>query len=388
MTTNTIQDNSKNIIPVVFESQKTDYNIVFDSIDNINEYIDLSIYSSICVITDDNLKQLHWLDRLTMTLQKSYFNKINNVIIPSGENHKNLKTLNLIWLEFEKLNVNKQSLVINLGGGVINDIGIMASSLWLGRIDFVQIPSSLWAMIDSSVDNKPKLNFGDVKNTIGISREPKIVIIHTELLITLPEKQLKLGLSLAVKNGLINDYNQWTQLQELSDSIDLESDSIFNQLQSKLDLTQLIRNSIQIKTDIVLQDPTQKDIGKTLDFGNSLSECFESIASESDQKLLRGESLSLGIIYESRISYLMGNLSYSDVYLIKTTLENFGLPVNVWDYDWANQNGFIEKIKELLTKNKNRQWNQINWSLLKTIGNCEYNQLIPDTITIEDILSN
>ena len=388
MTTNTIQDNSKNIIPVVLDTQKTDYNIVFDSIDSINEYIDLSIYSSICVITDDNLKQLHWLDRLTMTLQKSYFNKINNVIIPSGENHKNLKTLNLIWLEFEKLNVNKQSLVINLGGGVINDIGIMASSLWLGRIDFVQIPSSLWAMIDSSVDNKPKLNFGDVKNTIGISSEPKIVIIHTELLNTLPEKQLRSGLSLVVKNGLINDYNQWTQLQELSDSIDLESDSIFNQLQSKLDLTQLIRNSIQIKTDIVLQDPTQKDIGKTLDFGNSLSECFESIASESDQKLLRGESLSLGIIYESRISYLMGNLSYSDVYLIKTTLENFGLPVNVWDYDWANQNGFIEKIKELLTKNKNRQWNQINWSLLKTIGNCEYNQLIPDTITIEDILSN
>ena len=138
MTTNITQENSSKIsskiITVVFESQKTDYNIVFDSIDNINEYIDLSIYSSICVITDDNLKQLHWLDRLTMTLQKTYFNKINNVIISSGENHKNLKTLNLIWLEFEKLNVDKQSLVINLGGGIINDIGIMASSLWLSGI--------------------------------------------------------------------------------------------------------------------------------------------------------------------------------------------------------------------------------------------------------------
>ena len=296
MTTNTIQDNSKNIIPVVFESQKTDYNIVFDSIDNINEYIDLSIYSSICVITDDNLRQLHWLDRLTMTLQKTYFNKINNVIISSGENHKNFETVSLVFSEFNKLNVNKQSLVINLGGGIINDIGAMASSLWLNGIDFVQIPSSLWAMIDSSVDNKPKLNFGDVKNTIGISREPKIVIIHTELLNTLPEKQLRSGLSLAVKNGLINDFNHWTQLQQLSDSIDLKSDSIFNQLQSKLDLTQLIRDSIQIKTDIVLQDPTQKDIGKILNFGNSLSECFELIASESDQKLLRGESLSLGIV--------------------------------------------------------------------------------------------
>ena len=388
MTTNTTQENSSKIISVVFESQKTDYKIAFDSIDNINEYIDLSIYCSICIITDNNLKQLHWLDRLTTTLQKKYSNKIDTIVIESGRNHKNFETVSSVFSEFNKLNVNKQSLVINFGGGIINDIGAMASSLWLGGIDFVQIPSSLWAMIDESVNNKSKLNFGDVKNTIGISSEPKIVIIHTELLKTLPEKQLKSGLSLAIKNGLINDYNQWTQLQELSDSIDLESDSIFNQLQSKLDLTQLIRDSIQIKTDIISQDPTQKDIGKTLDFGNSLSECFESIASESDQKLLCGESLSLGIVYEARISYLMGNLSYSDVYLIKTTLENFGLPVNVWDYDWANQNGFVDKVKELLTKNKNKQWNQISWSLLKTIGNCEYNQLIPDTITIEDILNN
>ena len=90
----------------------------------------------------------------------------------------------------------------------------------------------------------------------------------------------------------------------------------------------------------------------------------------------------------SVVSLCLLELCYSDVYLIKTTLENFGLPVNVWDYDWANQNGFIKKIKELLIKNKNQQWNQINWSLLKTIGNCEYNQLIPDTITLEGILNN
>ena len=388
MTTNATQENSSKIIPVVFENQKTDYKIVFDSINKINEYIDLGIYRSICVITDNNLKQLHWLDRLTMALQKNYLNKIDTIVIESGGNHKNFETVGSVLSEFNKLNIDKQSLVINFGGGVINNIGAMASSLWLGGIDFVQIPSTLWAMIDGSVGNELSVDFGDTKNAIRSSKQPKIVLIHTELLNTLPEKQLKSGLSLAVKNGLINDFNHWTQLQELSDSIDLESDPIFNQLQSKLDLTQLIRDSIQIKTDIISQDPTQKDIGKTLDFGNSLSECFESIASESDQKLLRGESLSLGIVYEARISYLMGNLSYSDVYLIKTTLENFGLPVNVWNYDWANKNGFIEKIKELLIKNKNKQWNQINWLLLKTIGNCEYNQLIPDTITIEDILNN
>ena len=380
--------NKNNLIFVSYENQKTNCNIVFDSIDKISEYIDLSIYSSICVITDDNLKQLHWLDKLILTLQKNYSNKIDSIILESEKINGNFETVALVLSEFEKLNVDKQSLIISLGGGVINNIGGMVNSLWLGGIDFVQIPSSLWSMIDGSIGGELSVDFGDTKNAIKIAKKAKMVLIDTELLSTLPEKQLKSGLSLLVKNGLINDYNQWTQLQELSDSIDLESDSIFNQLQSKLDLTQLIRNSIQIKTDIVLQDPTQKDIGKTLDFGNSLSECFESIANESDQKLLRGESLSLGIIYESRISYLMGNLSYSDVYLIKTTLENFGLPVNVWAYDWTNQNGFVNKVKELLTKNKNKQWNQINWSLLKTIGNCEYNQLIPDTITIEDILNN
>src|SRR5690606_23930895 len=163
----------------------------------------------------------------------------------------------------------RKSMLINLGGGVISDIGGFVACTFKRGIDFINVPTTLLAMVDASIGGKNGVDLGNLKNQIGIIREPKAVLVLPEFLETLPSNEMRSGLAEMLKHGLIYDKNYWNQFKNLSN---LNTD----------DLNNLIHQSIQIKNNIVSEDLTENGIRKALNFGHTLGHAIESYFLEND----------------------------------------------------------------------------------------------------------
>ena len=244
---------------------------------------DFSSYNQLAVLVDENTKRCC----LPVFLKATNIDAIL-IEIPSGEEHKNLENCQLIWNELSTHHFDRNSLLINLGGGVIGDMGGFAASTYKRGIDFIQIPTSLLAMADASIGGKLGIDFAYLKNQIGLFNNPKAVLINPFFLNSLPKNQLLSGFAEVVKHALITDKYFWKEIKKTP----LE----------KMNWKSIIYQSLMIKNDIVTQDPLEKGERKKLNFGHTFGHAIESFYLEQGKPILHGEAISLGMILESNLS--------------------------------------------------------------------------------------
>lgn len=342
---------------LMMQIQSTSYPIVFgnSSYEVLSQFINQNNYSKIVVVVDDNTSKF-CLNTVLQWLAVSVDFEI--IEIEHGEENKNLNTCSEIWQSLIDLEVDRKALLLNIGGGVVCDLGGFVASTYKRGIDFINIPTSLLAMVDASVGSKTGIDFGGLKNMIGTFYEPKMVLIDVHFLETLPANQMRSGLAEMFKHGLIADSSYWNQLKNLSD---LTTD----------DLELLIYHSVSIKNEIVLQDPLEKNIRKLLNFGHTLGHVIEthSLNQKDSEPLLHGEAIAIGMILEAFISYKKGLLTQNSYLEIKENLNLMFKPIVFTEND-------IEICTHLLIHDKKNENGKVQFTLLNSIGRGVINEVV------------
>lgn len=273
--------------------------------------------------------------------------------VESGEENKEIDTCVQLWAVMSEMGGDRHSVLINLGGGVLTDMGGFVASTFLRGIDFINIPTTLLAMVDASVGGKTGVNRAGLKNQIGLFRTAALTLIDVDFLDTLPANQMRSGLAEMLKHGLIADKNYWNKLQNLT-SLNYE------------DLETLIRKSIEIKTEITDLDTEEKGLRKILNFGHTLGHAIESYFLEQSDKtsLLHGEAIAIGMILESYLSYKICGLPEPELIEIKETILHTFTKTEFLKAD-------IEAVKSLLKYDKKNESGSVNFVLLSQIGKAE-----------------
>jgi 3-dehydroquinate synthase len=352
--------------------QSNTYTIYFNetSFLYLENLLQPNVYSKIFVLVDENTNEQclpYFLSNLPTEIE------IEIIEIEAGEENKNMYTCIDLWHTLIDLEADRKSILLNLGGGVITDIGGFVASTFKRGIDFINIPTTLLAMVDASVGGKTGVDLGNLKNQIGVINEPKSVVILTKFLETLPSNQMRSGLAEMLKHGLIYDKLYWDKLKNLNN---LNTD----------DLDVLIKQSIEIKNKIVSQDLKENGIRKALNFGHTLGHAIESYFLESEDKkqLLHGEAIAVGMILESHISYQSNLISKDDFAEIKYII------TDIFEKILFNESD-IQNIMNLLIFDKKNEFGNVQFTLLNKIGESKINQIVDESLILlafEDYFKN
>jgi 3-dehydroquinate synthase len=312
-------------------------------------------YSKILCIFDENLK----IERVKKTL-----GQLNVVKLPIKANDKNktLEQISKIWKELYANNFDRHSLIINIGGGVVCDIGGFAASTYMRGIPFIQIPTTLLAQVDASIGGKTGINFLGGKNIIGTFQQPIAVIIDIAYLETLPKRELISGYAEVIKHGIISGEEHFKQFTSKKVT-QYEKEELIN----------IIEQSCLIKKQIVEADSQENRERKILNLGHTVGHAIESLSHNTDNPLLHGEAVSIGIVAECDIAEQIGLLSHKTSKEIQAMLEKQYLPVKTKDIK-------EEDIYQLTTKDKKNKNGQIRWVLPKQFGNILYDQVVTEKI--------
>jgi 3-dehydroquinate synthase len=322
------------------------YPIFFDnSINELVKFIEQGKYSRFFILTDENTVQ-HCLPAVKEKLD--HLDNYDLIEINAGEESKDIDFCIGIWKMLIDFGADRKSLMINLGGGVISDLGGFAASTFKRGIDFVHVPTTLLSQVDASVGGKTGIDIDSIKNIIGTFTQPKAVFINYEFLNTLPKRQILSGLAEMLKHGLICDAAYWEQLQ-------------------KSDLThpaaQLIYRSVEIKNAVVIEDPKETGIRKSLNFGHTVGHAVEtySLLNDEGDHLSHGEAIAIGMICETWLSHKKIGLSLAQLNEIVKVIS--GLYPKYKIEESAN-----EELYALMQKDKKNQNGKINCTLLTHIG--------------------
>ncbi len=313
----------------------------------LNEHIKKSRYSAIFILVDENTHQ-YCLPKLMSKLAVTI--SVKTIKIKAGEQYKNMETCLSVWRELSQLGADGKSLLINLGGGVVTDLGGFTASTFKRGIDFINIPTTLLGIVDASIGGKTGVNVDGLKNEIGVIKQPKLIVADGHYLETLSERHIKNGFAEMLKHGLIADKKYWEELSKLS-NLKIEN------------LERFIQKSIEIKNDIVLQDPTEQNLRKTLNFGHTLGHAIESYFLEEKnlETLLHGEAIAIGLILEGFISTELENFPKEQLHQIKSVVSRFFSTIIFSKED-------IQHIITLVKHDKKNSYGKTNVVLLKTIG--------------------
>ena len=327
----------------------------------LNSHLKATKYSNLFIITDSNTNE-YCLHKFLPYLETDL--TIEIIEFEAGEINKNIDTCIEIWKVLTELGADRKSLVINLGGGVVTDLGGFVASTFKRGVDFINIPTTLLSMVDASVGGKTGVDLGNLKNQIGVINVPTMVLIDTQYLETVPQNELRSGLAEMLKHGLIFDKNYWEQFLDIS-TIDF----------SDLDL--LIHRSVVIKNEIVMQDPTEKNIRKALNFGHTLGHAIESYFLENENKttLLHGEAIAVGMILESFISWQKKLITEIEDRQIKLAINAIYEAVQIDEND-------LQPIMDLLIHDKKNEFGTIQFALIDGIGSIKINQLVENELIL------
>jgi 3-dehydroquinate synthase len=330
--------------------------------EGLNTFLKENSYSSLFIIVDSNTNE-HCIPKFLPLLETDL--KIEIIEFEPGEPNKNIETCVEIWNVLTELGADRKTLVINLGGGVVTDLGGFVSSTFKRGIDFIHIPTTLLSMVDASVGGKNGVDLGNLKNQIGVINTPKMVLIDTQYLDTLPQNEMRSGLAEMLKHGLIYDKVYWEHFLDLK-AIDFA------------DFDNLIYRSVIIKNEIVMQDPTEKNIRKALNFGHTLGHAIESYFLENENKttLLHGEAIAIGMILESFISLDKKLISQDEYSQIKAVIKGIYEEVIIEELD-------INPILELLIHDKKNEYGKIQFALIEGIGKIKINQLVENELILK-----
>lgn len=341
-----------------------DYAVIFnkEGFTALNNILNTNNYSSIFVIVDSTTEEACLPSFLTELTTET---PIEVISIEPGENNKHIETCLGVWNALSELNADRKSIILNLGGGVVTDLGGFVASTYRRGIDFINIPTSLLSMVDASVGGKNGVDLGHLKNQIGVINTPKLVLINTLFLDTLSTIELRSGLAEMLKHGLIRDRKHWDKLTNLKDF-------------TLNDLDELIHESVTIKKNVVEIDPFEQKERKTLNFGHTLGHAIESyfLTNPEKERLLHGEAIAIGMILACYISSKQCGFKTEDLNDIKVYLVKLYGQVNFTKTD-------IKAIIDLLKFDKKNEHGKINFVLLEDIAkpkiNCQVeNELIYD----------
>lgn len=307
-------------------------------------------YSQLFVIVDENTEQ-HCLPLLQ---EKTGLDNLQRIRISAGELHKNIDTCQFIWRSMMQANADRKALTINLGGGVIGDMGGFCAATFKRGMDFVQVPTTLLSQVDASIGGKLGIDFQDVKNSVGLFANPQAVFIDPSFLQTLSQREVRSGFAEIIKHALIADLDQWKTLLAQPDL-------------SAIDWSALIVPSLKIKQKIVEQDPFERGLRKALNFGHTIGHAVESHALTSPEPLLHGEAIAIGMIAELYLSHQQLGLPMA------STRQATQFLLSRYDRYIPDADA-TQRLIALMYNDKKNEGGQINFSLLPQLGQVEVNQ--------------
>lgn len=281
------------------------------------------------------------------------------IVIGSTDVHKNLETLSLVWKSLGEGGATRHSCLINLGGGMVTDLGGFAAATFKRGIDFINIPTTLLAMVDASVGGKTGINFNGLKNEIGAFCEAHCVILNTTFLKTLDADNIRSGYAEMLKHGLISTERMWAELVSFP-LAELPNPQYLYQLQ------RMVADSVKVKEHVVNVDPRENGIRKALNFGHTFGHAFESWALKHNP-ILHGYAVAFGMVCELYLSAIKTNFPSDKMrQTVAFIKENYGtLNITCDDY---------EELIELMTHDKKNKAGVINFTLLGGIGDVKINK--------------
>lgn len=322
-----------------------------DSYETLAKILKLDAESgcSFFILVDENTHQ-NCLPQLITNVEALISAEI--IEIDSGEENKTLETCIQLWEALTELGADRHSVLINLGGGVITDMGGFVAATYKRGIRFYNIPTTLLAQVDASTGSKTGVDLGGLKNQVGVFADPQAVYINPGFLRTLPNEQLQSGFGEIIKHALIADKSYWTLIKK---AFYYEVENWGN----------LIKPSLNIKSSIVIKDPTERGPRKLLNFGHTIGHALETYALENKRPLLHGQAVALGMLAEAWLSTQLTGLSEDEFNEIQIViLSNF----DIFQFEESN----FERIIELMGHDKKNVSGQVRLTFLNQIGKGVY----------------
>ncbi|MBR4829222.1 MAG: 3-dehydroquinate synthase [Muribaculaceae bacterium] len=287
------------------------------------------------------------------------------ITIPDGDDSKTLETVAHVWNGMEKMGATRQSLVINLGGGMVTDLGGFAAATFKRGVRFINVPTTLLGAVDAAVGGKTGFNYRGLKNEIGAFAPASDVIISTRYFDTLPVQEMKSGFAEVVKHAMLNDRDEFLHLLQHDFTVPIDHD----------DLLERLRKSVQVKVDIVARDPNEQGERQALNLGHTVGHAFESLALRRGQPIPHGYAVAWGLVTEAVLSHLILKFPSEDVHRLGSFVrENYrDFPFTCDDYD---------ELIELMSHDKKSRNGEISCTLLNTIGHYSIGHTVtPDDMT-------
>lgn len=318
---------------------------------DILPYIAKRDSKQIFILTDENTYKLC----APVLNEIPQLKEAKHVTMPAGDDFKNLESLTKIWSFLGKHKASRHSLLINLGGGVISDIGGFAACTYKRGLDFYNIPTTLLSIVDAAVGGKTGINFDGLKNQIGVIRQPQHVFIDPQFLDTLDEENRVSGYAEMVKHALISSKKDWEEVT----AFDIKKDDSET-------LKNLFWKSVAIKERIVAVDPNEKGLRKALNFGHTIGHAIESVSHEKEAPILHGMAIAVGMVAELYLSREKCNFPSEFLDQAVDFIQTIYPP---YVFDKAD----YEHLYDLMTQDKKNEGNRINFTLLGDIGDVQIN---------------
>lgn len=293
------------------------------------------------------------------------------ITIDDGDENKTLDAVTLVWNEMERMGATRQTVVINLGGGMVTDLGGWAAATFKRGVRFINVPTTLLGAVDAAVGGKTGINYGGLKNEIGAFAPASDVIISTRFFETLPMQEMKSGFAEVLKHAMLSDRSMFLQLLDHDFAAPIQHDELLEQL----------RHSVQVKVNIVARDPQEKGERKALNLGHTVGHAFESLAMKRGATIPHGYAVAWGIVTEAVLSHMLLKFPSEDVHrlghFVRDNYRDF--PFTCDDYD---------ELLALMRHDKKSRSGEITCTLLTTVGDYRIEQTVsPDDVTVAlDIL--
>lgn len=311
-------------------------------------------YSRVFILVDENSLKFCYPQIVEQIVS---FKEAEIIEIESGEESKTIEVCAQIWTTLSEYGADRKSLFVNLGGGVICDMGGFIASTFKRGIDFINIPTTLLSQVDASIGGKVGIDLNHLKNEIGVFNTPSAVFVDSTFLNTLNKRQILSGFAEIIKHALIADADYWKVVQKTDFS---EMDNF----------DKLIEHSVRIKNQIVTKDPRENSLRKTLNFGHTIGHAIETFSLEDNNKrsILHGEAVAVGMICESYLSYKINKLKPEQLdEITQFIIQKFPV-IKLEQMDH-------HRLIELMKHDKKNDKGDINFSLLNEIGKCEINKI-------------
>lgn len=333
-----------------------------DALHQVEKYLTSNariIASRKIILVDDNTMG-HCLPKLheaTISLRDAVV-----LEIPNGETSKSIDTIAGLWQQLTEIGADRNSVLVNLGGGVVSDIGGFTAATYMRGIHFINLPTTLLSMVDASVGGKNGINFGGYKNQVGTFDEPGAVFVWPDFLKTLSSNELRSGFAEVIKHAIISDQNKWNEVSGIENF-----DSV--------NWIEIIKESIWTKNKIVNSDYRDKHLRKSLNFGHTIGHALESYSQKKHSPVLKhGEAIAIGMIGEIFLSEKLCGLNK----VMADEICRFIARHYPLSFHFEN-----EELLGLIKGDKKNESHQVNFSLIRSIGEPAINQHVDEALILQ-----